>query len=75
MAGFARTPSSVARPPCSLRETYTMSRAHGIQAAERLKNPGSTFILQTLKDLPAHGRMRLAYRFPEQTHGSHDLHD
>jgi hypothetical protein len=52
-----------------------VSRAHGIQAAERLKNPGSTFILHTLKDLPAHGRMRLAYRFPEQTHGSHDLHD
>ena len=69
--------SSAFRPSGSLPDAFNQRRASGdgILAAEQLKNPGSTFILHTLKDLPAHGRMRLAYRFPEQTHGSHDLHD
>lgn len=69
--------SSAFRLSGSLPDAFNQPRASGggILAAEQLKNPGSTFILQTLKDLPAHGRLRLAWGFPEQTHGCHDLHD
>jgi len=77
MAAVARMQSSAYGPSGSLPDACHQPRGSGggILVAEPLKNPGSTFILHTLNDLLAHGRLRLACRFQEQTDGSHNLHD